>query len=98
MAKLRLSGAARNDLSDIRRYSLMEFDADIANAYFRGFSHAFALLRERPFAGSAQEALGDAIRCLIHKRHRIFYRVEGEFVLIVRIIHHARSARRELLA
>lgn len=30
---------------------------------------------------------------LAHRKHRIFYRVEGENVLIVRILHHARDAK-----
>ena len=96
MARLRLSEAARNDLTEIRAYSLKEFGADVADAYFRGFSQSFALLRERPHAGAMQTDMQGSIRCLVHRRHRIFYLVDDDLVLIVRIIHHARNARREL--
>jgi toxin ParE1/3/4 len=96
MAKLRLSVAARADLVEIRNFSLAEFGSEVADTYFRGFNQAFALLRERPFAGVTQPELGDHLRCLTQRRHRIFYRVDGDIILIVRIIHHARNARRAL--
>lgn len=97
MARLRLSQAAQQDLIEIRQYSLTEFGADVADAYFRGFNQAFALLRDRPFCGVAQPDIATDMRCLMHRRHRIFYCVQDDLVLILRIIHHARNARRALL-
>ena len=96
MNKLRLSAAARADLVEIRKFSVGEFGRDVADAYFRGFNQAFALLRDRPFAGAARPEAGAAIRCLTHRRHRIFYRIDGDLVLIIRVIHHARNAHRDL--
>jgi toxin ParE1/3/4 len=96
MAELDLSPAARADLVEIRKFSIEQFGAPVADAYFLGFGEAFALLRSHPLAGQAQPTLGRDIRCFTHRKHRIFYRVEAELVLIVRIIHHARNARREL--
>lgn len=96
MAELDLSPAARADLVEIRRYSIEQFGAVVADAYFLGFEEAFAILRRHPLAGSQQPALGKSLRCYTHRKHRIFYIVEAELVLIVRIIHHARNARREL--
>jgi toxin ParE1/3/4 len=98
MASLRLSAAARVDLVEIRQYSISEFGPDVADAYLRGFNAAFAALRERPFVGAARPELGEGLRCLTYRRHRLFYRVERDLVLIVRIIHHARNAHRELNA
>lgn len=94
--RLRLSGAARVDLVEIRKYSIAEFGADVADAYFRGFNKAFSLLRERPFAGAGQPELAEGLRRYVHRRHRIFYRVDDDLVLIVRIIHHAQNARQAL--
>lgn len=96
MARLRLSTAARADLIEIRKYSLFEFGHGVADSYFRGLNTVFALLRERPFAGASRSDLGDGLRCFTHRRHRIFYRIESDLVLIVRIVHHAQSARRAL--
>lgn len=96
MARLRLSPAARADLVEIRRYSIGEFGGEVADAYLRGFNQAFALLRERPFVGPVRRELGERVRCLTHRRHRIFYEATDDGVLIVRIVHHARDAYREL--
>jgi toxin ParE1/3/4 len=59
---------------------------------------AIGLLRRHPKAGAAQTDLGNGIRCLVHRRHRIFYRIEPRPIVIVRIIHHAHNAMRELKA
>jgi toxin ParE1/3/4 len=96
MAELDLSPAARADLVEIRRYSIEQFGAAIADAYFLGFDQAFDVLRRHPLSGSQQLELGKGLRCYTHRKHRIFYIVEAELVLIVRIIHHARNARRAL--
>lgn len=51
------------------------------------------MLREHPLAGAATPEYGRGYRCLVYRRHRIFYRVEGDAVLIVRVLHHAMDAR-----
>ncbi len=96
MARLRLTAAARADLVQIRTYSLQEFGPEVADVYFRGFNQAFTLLRERPYAGVARPELGESVRCLTQRRHRLFYRLEDDLVLIIRILHHARNAQWEL--
>lgn len=77
-------------------YSVEQFGVEVADGYFLGFDAAFALLRGHPKAGAARSDLGPGIRCLIHRRHRIFYHIDGEIVLIVRIVHHAMNAKRAL--
>ncbi len=96
MAELDLSPAARADLFEIRVYSVDQFGGEVADSYFLGFDAAFALLREHPMAGAARADLGNGIRCLIHRRHRIFYHIVGDTVLIVRVVHHAKDARKAL--
>ena len=93
MIEVQLSPSARADLVDIRHYSMAQFDADTADAYFLGFEAAFDRLSEHPHAGAATPQYGKPYRCLVHRKHRIFYTVEGERVLIVRILHHARNAK-----
>lgn len=72
---------------------MAEFDADTADAYFLGFDAAFDLLSQHPHAGAATSQYGRSYRCLVHRKHRIFYTVAAELILIVRILHHARDAR-----
>lgn len=93
MAELDLSPAVRADLVEIRHFSLEQFGPDVADRYYRGFAEAFNLLANHPFAGSEKQGIGKGVRCLMYRKHRIFYVVEGNTVLIVRIIHHARNAK-----
>jgi toxin ParE1/3/4 len=96
MAELDLSPAARADLLDIRIYSVDQFGVEVADSYFLGFDAVFALLREHPMVGASRVDLGQGIRCLIHRQHRIFYYVDGDTVVIVRVVHHARDAKQAL--
>ena len=96
MARVFPSPEARADLLEIREFSLDRFGPDVADAYFLGFDEAFDLLANHPRIGEARPKLGKGIRCLVHQRHRIFYRVDGEVILIVRVVHHARDARQAL--
>jgi len=88
--------AARADLIYLREYSIEQFGPDIADEYFLGFEAAFNRLAEFPLSGAARAELGKDIRCLVHRRHRIFYTVQGETVLIIRIVHHAMDPRQAL--
>lgn len=96
MARVFPTEAARADLLEIREYSIEQFGGEIADDYFLGFDQAFDRLANHPKAGAARSELGKGIRCLIHRRHRIFYCIEADLVLIVRVVHHARDAKRAL--
>jgi toxin ParE1/3/4 len=96
VARVFPSRAAIADLDEIREYSIEQFDADVADAYFLGFDEAFALLARHPKAGQAYPELGKGVRCLIHRKHRIFYFITSDEVRIIRIIHHAQDVRRAL--
>lgn len=96
MADVRFSSAARSDLAAIDEYSARQFGDEVADAYARGFAEAFDLLSRHAEAGSAWPELGDGIRCQVHRRHRIFYRVDANFILIVRILHHAMDVQAAL--
>jgi len=88
--------AARADLVYLREYSIEQFGPDVADDYILGFEAAFDRLAEFPLSGAARAELGQDIRCLVHRRHRIFYTVQGETVLIIRIVHHAMDAQQAL--
>lgn len=91
MAKVKFSPAARADLKEIGRFSRREFGLRVAHKYLQGFEEAFTLLRAHSEAGPVREEYGAEIRCLMHRRHRILYKLDVGDVRIVAIIHHARS-------
>ena len=97
MAEVRLSPAAEADLEDIDGFGGAVFGKEVADRYSRGFREVFDLLRRHPQIGARQPKLGRNVRSTLHRRHRIFYEVEGEVVLILRIFHQARDVKRSLL-
>lgn len=96
MTSLRIADAAREDLRDIRAYSKSASGPRIARAYVEGLRERFALLRSRPLIGLDEADLGIGLRSLGYRSHRVYYRVETDTVLIVRILHHARDVPRSL--
>jgi toxin ParE1/3/4 len=96
VAEIEFTNAAVADLSEIDEFSLAQFGEEVGEAYMRGFDKAFALLIDHPHAGAETPEYGKAYRCFIHRKHRIFYVVEGEVVLIVRVIHHAMDTKTAL--
>ena len=91
MADVGFTNSAVADLSEIDEFSLAQFGEEAGEAYMHGFDRAFALLRDHPRAGAATPEYGKVYRCLVHQKHRIFYTVETDKVLIVRVLHHARD-------
>ena len=97
MAEIRFSPAARADLKDIGRFSRREFGKTVADKYLLGLDQVFDRVALHPHFGEAQPKLGKGVRRSSHRSHRIFYEVEGDVVLILRIFHHARDVKRGLL-
>jgi len=96
VTRLRIASAARDDLRDIRIYSKSAFGAQAARRYLDGLGAVFATLREHPLIGAAQDELGEGLPGFAYRSHRVYYRADGDDVLIVRILHHARDAMRAL--
>lgn len=94
MVELRLSASARQDLVDIRDQGTRDFGPTMAARHLAGLEARFALLRQHPFAGAPRPEFEIGIRSLAHPPHRILYPVDGDAMLIVRIIHQARDVRR----
>lgn len=96
MAEVSFTNAAEADLMEIDEFSVAHFGEHAGETYMRGFTEAFSQIAQHPQSGRASESYGAGVRCLIHKRHRIFYRIENDGVLVLRILHQARDARSRL--
>lgn len=95
MAKVKLSAAARRDLARIDDYGAEHFGDEAADAYTRGLNEAFSFLADVPFGAEARPD-GEGVRCKVHRRHRILYRVGDETVFVQRILHYSRDVPRHL--
>ena len=97
MPEVRFSPRARADLAEIDDYGTDAFGDEVAADYSRGFNDVWDRLERHPGIGAREPKLGRLVRCVVHRRHRIFYEIDGEVVLILRIFHHARDVKRSLL-
>ena len=94
MTRLQIARAAQDDLRNIRAYSKSAFGPPVARAYLDGIRERFALLRIHALVGADEADLGKGLRSLRYRSHRIYYAVQEEAILIVRILHHAQDAPR----
>lgn len=96
MAEVRVSAAARRDLERISAEGVRDYGADASERHIEGFRRLFRLLRDHPFAGQDWPELELGVRTMSHRPHCIVYRVEGDTVLIDRILHQARDIGRAI--
>ncbi|PAX08113.1 type II toxin-antitoxin system RelE/ParE family toxin [Sphingomonas lenta] len=96
VTKFRLSAQAARDLRRISATGRRDHGVAASERHLAGFERLFQLLREQPFAGQERPEFARRVRSLSHRPHRILYRLEGDTVLIVRILHHAQDAPRAL--
>lgn len=97
MARLIFSSDAGADIDEIAFFSIRTFGPVVAADYLTGLEIACERLREFPELAAVYPRLRPAVRCLIYRSHRIFYRVDDDdddSVLILRILHHRRDAKR----
>lgn len=91
MTRLRTAPAARDDIREIRAFSKAAFGAHVARDYLDGLSAMFDLIEARPRTGAPEPELGEGMRSFRYRSHRIYYRLEQDDVLVVRILHQARD-------
>lgn len=96
MTRLVFSRDASADIADIMAFSVTQFGEAVAADYMDGLEIACELLREYPEMAAVYPRMKPEMRCLIYRSHRIYYRVEREEVLIVRVLHRARDTKRVL--
>ncbi len=97
MPRYRLSRMARLDLFDIADSTLATWGEEQALRYLDGLEECFHLLAESPEIGRACDRVRPGYRRHEHQKHAIFYRPDGEDVLIGRILHQRMLPDRRLL-
>jgi toxin ParE1/3/4 len=80
--RLELKASARADLQDIYDFSLDEFGLEVAEAYLAGLRRVFDRLIEFPHSAPVYAGVKPEMRVKTYRRHRVFYKVDGDAVLI----------------
>ena len=94
MAELRLSKRAASDLAEIADYTIAEFGIDQARLYRDQLDACFRSLFANPQLGRSAEEIAPGLRRIRQQANVLFYRAEGEGLLIVRVLHHSMDFER----
>lgn len=88
----RLSQQAQADVDDIAYYVALESGSLLtANRLLESIYHRFLLLGEYPHAGRRRDDLRPGLRIFPSGQYVVLYRVEGNDVLIQRVVRGSRD-------
>lgn len=96
MNRFLLRKQAENDLADIWRFTERRWNVEQADRYFRRIIDALTQLAGRPDLGRRCDEIRDGYRRYNVGSHVIFFRMDGENVDVVRILHARRDFIRHL--
>jgi len=85
--QLIISRSARADLKAIARYSEREWGDVRAKSYLAAFGTRFAMLSRRPKLGAPRDDISEGYRALAVGRHLVFYKIDGNRLLVIRVLH-----------
>ncbi|GAB59656.1 type II toxin-antitoxin system RelE/ParE family toxin [Rheinheimera nanhaiensis] len=86
MARYQLSRRADQDLFDIYIYGVQSFGFKQADAYITGMQERFEHIAAAPLSYPAVDSIRVGYRRCVYGVNTIYYRQEGDNVLIVRIL------------
>ena len=96
MKRLVVSAAACDDLGTVARYSECEWGKARKKQYVAAIRARFDLLRQQPEIGAERPDLATGYRSLPVGRHMIFYRIEMDSVVVIRVLHQRMDVGRHL--
>jgi len=96
--RLELSRSAQADLDGIRDHSVEHFGAERTLLYLDAIEQAFRRILDHPEIGTPRPDLAERLRGMSVGVHRLFYRVDADTIVIVRILHKAMDAERRISA
>ena len=94
--RLTVSPEAASDIESIVAYGTERWGYEAAEAYSRGLRHQIGDLPEHPLRYAEMENVGQGVRSFAHRRHRVFYIVDSDTVLIIRILHQQADWPRQI--
>jgi toxin ParE1/3/4 len=94
MVRYRLTGAARQDLAEIGRYTQRRWGVAQRRTYLRRLDARMDFLIDHRQNGIARDDVRPGYRSFHEGRHLIFYRDAADTIEIVRILHDRMDFRR----
>lgn len=90
---IRLSALARQDLEEVRRYTIRQWGREQWLRYYRGLVSVFEQIEQSPQAGRSRDLFMPGMRSVSYGKHIIFYvpaKAAGGAVVVLRILHQRR--------
>ena len=91
---LQLSAAAKTDLDDIFDYTRENFGQAQAVKYFQNMNIVFQSICDNPRLGRTRHEVRQNLRRVVHEHHVVFYRIDGDVVKVLRVLHDSRDVDR----
>jgi toxin ParE1/3/4 len=88
--KIRLSQDAKDDLQSIWDY-IGQFNETAADRMVDGLVEAYLSLLDNPERGREREELLPGLRDLLVKKYLVFYKIDGDVIVVARILHGMRD-------
>lgn len=87
--RLRLSPEAKEDIYRMHEFGSLSFGTRQADVYLDDLMGTFAQVEQFPQAARERKEVVPPVRIWTCAAHNICYRIEGDFVWVVRILHHS---------
>ena len=84
----RTTDDANQDLSDIAVAGALAFGVQQSRRYVQGIISAFDTLAAHPRMAPERQSQRRAVRLLPHEAHNILYLIQGDDIVILRVLHH----------
>lgn len=94
--KLKLSALAKDDLRDIAQYTFTRYGERQVDIYLQALYDGMELLAENPEIGHRRDDIPKGYKSLVIEKHILIFTVQGESVIIIRILHQSRNMQRHL--
>ena len=90
--QLELTASAEADYFSIIEYSFAEFGEETAVEYANALDEAFTRLIDFPQSGISESRLRGRVRSLACRKHRVFYTLEENGIVVRRILYKSMDA------
>ena len=89
-----LTGNAQKDIDEIADYSLQNHGEERTALYLEELHDKFDHIVLNPSLGTRRTDIREGLYSRVHQRHTIFYRMDGEAITVLRVLHQSRDVQR----
>lgn len=87
MRKYRVTPAARDDLNNIGRYTLLKWGKAQRNIYLKNLETRFLWLASNPLLGKHRTDINEGFYSFPQGEHLVFYMIQADGIAIIGIPH-----------